>query len=123
MRTIIIGGGKGCRAIINLALGSFLKELTLDIICVVDIDPNARGITYARGKGINTSTDMYGTVLKTKDIELIIELTGDDNVLREIQGMMKPGTKLIDHTFAHIFWDLVNAREEPQRPLQEIESA
>ena len=45
MRTIIIGGGKGCRAIINLALGSFLKELTLDIICVVDIDPNARG-TY-----------------------------------------------------------------------------
>ncbi len=123
MRTIIIGGGKGCRAIINLALGSFLKELTLDIICVVDIDPNARGITYARGKGINTSTDMYGTVLKTKDIELIIELTGDDNVLREIQGMMKPGTKLIDHTFAHIFWDLVNAREERQRQLQEIESA
>ncbi len=123
MRTVIIGGGKGCRAIINLALGSFLKELTLDILCVVDIDPNARGIVYAREKGLNTSTDMYETILTIEGIELIIELTGDDDVLREIQGMMKPGTRLIDHTFAHIFWDLVNAREERKRQLQEIESA
>jgi len=120
MRTVIIGGGKGCRAIIDLAHGSFLTELTLDIICVVDFDPNAEGVIYARKKGIKTSTDMYETVLKTADIELIIELTGDDSVLEEIQGMMKRGTKLIDHTFAHIFWDLVNARNERQDRLLEI---
>lgn len=123
MKTVIIGGGKGCRAIIDLALGSFLKELTLDIICVVDIDPNAAGFIYAREKGINTSTDMYLTILKTEGIELIIELTGDENVLREIQGMMRPGTRLFDHTFAHIFWDLVNAREERKKQLQELETA
>ncbi|RKX19076.1 MAG: hypothetical protein DRP51_08035 [Candidatus Zixiibacteriota bacterium] len=123
MRTVIIGGGKGCRAIIDLALGSFLKELPLDIICVVDIDPDARGISYAREKGIKTSTDMYQTILKTENVELIIELTGDDNVLREIQGILKPGTRLFDHTFAHIFWDLVNAREERKRQLRELEAA
>ncbi len=123
MKTVIIGGGKGCRAIIDLARGSFLKELTIDVVCVVDIDPNARGMIYAREKGIKTSTDMYLTVLKTIELELIIELTGNDEVLREIQGMMKPGTKLIDHTFAHIFWDLVNAREEQQNHVREIEAA
>jgi len=101
MKTVIIGGGKGCRAIIELSLGGFLKELPIDICCVVDLDSNAPGLVFARDRGLNTSSDMYAILSSTPNIELIIELTGND-------------------AFAHIFWDLVNAQEDQRRQLREI---
>ncbi|MFZ5980361.1 MAG: PAS domain-containing sensor histidine kinase [Candidatus Zixiibacteriota bacterium] len=119
MKTAIIGGGRGCRAIIKLALGQFLKELPLDIRYVMDTDPNARGMVFAREQGIKTTTDI-NEVMALEGLELIIELTGRDAVLEEIYKIIPPGVKLIDHTFARIFWDLVNAQEDRKRQLEEM---
>ncbi len=119
MKTVIIGGGKGCRAVIDLATGAFLRELTLNIQCVVDTDPDAPGMLRARELGMNTCTDM-AEALALPDIELVIELTGQDKVLEKIYKMLPSGTRLVDHTFAHIFWDLVNAQQEQQSQLREI---
>jgi len=119
MKTAIIGGGRGCRAIIELALGSFLKELVLEIAIVVDPDHLAPGMVFARQKGIPTTSDM-GQVLEIPGIELIIELTGQDHVLENIYKIIPPGIKVIDHTFARIFWDLVNAQDDQARQLREI---
>jgi len=119
MKTVIIGGGKGCCAIIDLALGSFLRELVLDIECVVDIDMGTPGMICARDRGISTVTDLE-KALATPGLELILELTGSDRVLEKIYKLLPPGVKLIDHTFAHIFWDLVNAQEERDAQLIEI---
>ncbi|MEW5924089.1 MAG: PAS domain-containing protein [Candidatus Zixiibacteriota bacterium] len=120
MRTVIIGGGKGCRAIIELSLGGFLKELPLDMLYVVDLDHNAPGCVFAREHNLKTSNDMHGILSSTPNIELIIELTGNDEVLESIYKIMPPGARLIDHTFAHIFWDLVNAQEDQRKQLREI---
>ena len=119
MKTLIVGGGKGCRAIIKLAMGAFLKELTLDIECVVDIDPNAPGLLFAHEHGFRTSTNML-EAMAMPGIELIIELTGSNAVLREIYKLLPEGVKVIDHTIAHVFWDLANAQEERKRQLQEL---
>jgi len=120
MRTVIIGGGKGCREIIKLTLGGFLRELPLNILCVVDPEADAPGAILARENNLRTSTDMREALYTIPSIELIIELTGDDAVLEEIFKMMPHGAKIIDHTMAHIFWDLVNAQEEQRRRLWEI---
>jgi PAS domain S-box-containing protein len=120
MRTVIIGGGKGCRAIIDLAQGGFLRELVMKIICVVDPDPNARGLQYAKEIGILTSSDMHEAINSISNIELIIELTGNNEVLESLYKIIPPGAALIDHTFAHIFWDLVNAQEDQLHQLLEI---
>ncbi|MCK5125306.1 MAG: PAS domain-containing protein [candidate division Zixibacteria bacterium] len=119
MKTVIIGGGKGCRAIIELAASAFLKELTLSIECVVDPDANARGLCLARKLGIHTCSDM-SEALALEGIELVIELTGQDNILNQLYKIIPPGMRLIDHTFAHIFWDLANAREELGNKLNEV---
>ncbi len=119
MKTVIVGGGKGCRAVIDLAAGAFLKELTLDIQCVVDIDPEAPGMLRAGELGMNTCSDMT-EALALPGIELVIELTGRDSILEKIYKMLPPGMRLVDHTFAHIFWDLVNAQREQQSQLWEI---
>ena len=92
MKTVIIGGGKGCRAVIDLAAGAFLKELILDIQGVVDIDPDAPGMLRARELGMKTCTDM-AEALALPDIELVIELTGRDSVLERIYKMLPPGMR------------------------------
>jgi len=119
MNTAIIGGGKGCRAIIELARSTFLQEMKLDIVCVADLDPQAPGMRHAREYGIETSTNMI-EAMSLPGVELVIELTGSDKVLRQIYQNLPEGVKLIDHTFAHIFWDLVNAQEERVIQLEEM---
>jgi PAS domain S-box-containing protein len=119
MKTVIIGGGKGCQAIIALASGSFLKELTLNIQCVVDPDRNAPGMQLARKMKIKTSKDM-GRALKMPGIQMVIELTGRNDILENIYRIIPPGMRLIDHTSARIFWDLVNAQSDLEDHLKEI---
>ncbi len=119
MKTVIIGGGRGCRALIELAGGSFLQELKPDIRCVIDPQDDAPGMVFARQRGIPTSNNM-ADALTLPGLELVIELTGQDAILDEIYRSLPPGVKLIDHTFARIFWDLVNAREERERRLEEM---
>lgn len=119
MKAVIIGGGKGCRAIIKLALGSFLKELPLDILSVADPDANAKGMVFAREKGIRTTSNMK-EALSLPDINLVIELTGKDDVLENIYKIIPRGIKVFDHTFAKIFVDLANAQKDQADQLKEI---
>jgi len=119
MKTAIIGGGRGGKALIELATGSFLRELVLEVICVVDTDYDAPAMQYARDVGVNTLTSI-SEVMSLPELELIIELTGRDDVLEEVYWYLPPGVKLIDHTFARVFWDLMKAQEEKQIKLREI---
>ncbi len=119
MKTIIVGGGHGCLAIIDLALSSFLKELKLDIQCVVDTDSRAPGMRRARELGIQIKTNII-EALALPDMELVIELTGDDEVLLNIYKILPTGMKLIDHTVARIFWDIANARQERDLQLERM---
>lgn len=119
MKTIIIGGGKGCKSILGLTKGAFLKELKLEILAVVDINYYAPGMVFARELGINTLTNL-NEAISIDGLELIIELTGNDKFLQELYKNLKPGTKIIDHTFAHVFWDLVNAQEEIVNQFNEM---
>ncbi|MFH1700877.1 MAG: PAS domain-containing protein [Candidatus Zixiibacteriota bacterium] len=118
MKTVIIGGGKGSRAIIELATGNFKSELTLDVQCVVDPDDKAPGIILARQKGIKIFDNML-EALALPGIELVIELTGENELLEELHHILPKGICLVDHTFAHVFWDLVKAREDQSRQLKE----
>ncbi|MEW5794777.1 MAG: PAS domain-containing protein [Candidatus Zixiibacteriota bacterium] len=119
MKTAIIGGGKGCVAILDLARGPFLRELTIDVMCVADLDPDAAGMRRARELGIPTSSDPMA-VLAMDGLELVIELTGRDRVVDEILEILPPGVRLIDHTIAHVFWDLAKAQQEQEWHLVEI---
>ncbi|MBU8932856.1 MAG: PAS domain-containing protein [candidate division Zixibacteria bacterium] len=119
MRTVIIGGGRGARAIIRLATSDYLKELALDIVCVIDPDPSAPGMVYAREKEIKTSGRMDDGIA-FPGLEMIIELTGQDQVVNDIHKKIPIGVTFMDHTSARLFWDVANAREETISRLEEI---
>ena len=83
MKTVVLGGGRACREIIELAAGPFMRELRLNIRCVMDPDPNAPGMVFARELYIATTSNL-SEALSTPNLELIIELTGRDDVLEQL---------------------------------------
>ncbi len=91
----------------------------LDVIGVVDINPEAPGLKYADEIGISTYTNMRHAISDT-DPEVIIEITGEDEIVQELYPLLKPGVRLIDHFVVRLFWDLVNAKEHQERQLREV---
>lgn len=120
MKTAIIGGGKGCRAILEMIVQKRLQILSPQIMCVVDPNPDAPGMVYAREQGWQTGSSIE-EALNIPGLELVIELTGRDDVLEEIYHLIKPGIRVMDHVLARVFWDLdtvkISLREELERRI------
>ena len=105
MKTVFVGGGQGCRAVLELVVQRRLATLSLDILGVVDVDANAPGMVFARSRGWATFTDL-DAALGLDGLELVIELTGLDQVRDEIYRKLNGSVRVMDHNMARVFWDL-----------------
>jgi len=114
MKTVFIGAGMGCRAVLELYDQGRLGTFDLEIIAVVDIDPDAPGMRFARSRGWRTLASIH-EAMALPDLELVIELTGDEDILDDIYFLLPPGARLMDHVLARVFWDL----EEVEQNLRE----
>ena len=100
MKTAIVGGGKGCRNILRLLDAGYLRELHMDVVCVTDTDPQAPGLVFAREKGLQTFAD-YREGIALPGLELVLELTGRDDVLAEIYHRLPEGVRVIEGPFTN----------------------
>jgi PAS domain S-box-containing protein len=118
MKTVFVGGGRGCRAVLELVEQERLGTLSLDILGVVDRNPAAPGMAFARARGWPTYTRLE-EALRLPGLELVIELTGIDAVRDVIFGLVPEHVRVMDHYMARVFWDLdevaQNLREELSR--------
>jgi signal transduction histidine kinase len=109
-KVAIVGGGKVCKAILKIVLGKNFPH-KIDILGVADIHEQAKGLVYARKKGIFTTPD-YKDLYQFEGLNLIIELTGDDGVLNQIKSTKPTDVRLIDHFEAMSVWDFLQIEEE-----------
>jgi PAS domain S-box-containing protein len=118
----IVGGGRGCKAVMEMILTKKLKRLRMKVIGVADHNQNAVGYRYAQKKGIYTTAD-YCDLYKIKDLHMIIELTGRDKIANEIP-QTKPGhVRFMDHVAARLFWDIFQIEEERINERSRAEAA
>lgn len=111
LNVAIVGGGRGCKAIMDMILAEKLHELRMNLIGVASTDPEAGGYLYAKEKGIYTTRN-YRDLYSLKDLNMIIELTGREEVAKEISAT-KPGhVRLMDHAAARLFWDVFQIEEK-----------
>ena len=106
----IVGGGRGCKRIMDIIFDETLSHLRMKLIGVSDANPDAVGYCYAQQKGIFTTRD-YRDLYKLKGLDMIIELTGLEEVTREIERNKPEHIRLIDHLGAQLFWDLFQLEE------------
>jgi PAS domain S-box-containing protein len=122
LKVAIVGGGIGCRAIMDMIFAETLRQLHMEIIAVADINPEAPGYRYAQKNGIYTTMD-YRDLYKLKDLNMILELTGRDDVANEISRSKPEHIRLMDHVAARVFWDVFEIEEERLADVKQAEEA
>jgi PAS domain S-box-containing protein len=115
----LVGGGKVCKAILEIVLGEGIAGRKLNVLGVADIDDEAEGLIYARDKGVFTTLD-YKDLYTIKGLNLIIELTGDDKVLGELKATKPAKLRLIDHFEAMSVWDFLQIERERVRIKRDL---
>ena len=116
----IIGGGMVCKAILQLLFSKNLEKEKPNILGVADIDDRAEGLQYAKDKGIFTTRD-YKELFKFKELDLVIELTKDENLRETIKKTKPPKVTLIDHFEAVSVWNLFQIGEKKAKLLKKIQ--
>lgn len=114
IKVAFIGGGKGCFDILNLLKSYSLVHIQPQVIGVADTNKDALGRKLAEHLGLPTTSD-YTDFLHNKEIDLIIELTGDNRVLEEIQQHKLESIKVLDHVGALFLWEIIAIQKEKLR--------
>ena len=111
MNIAVIGGGNRCRILLELFAKHKFQELDPKVIAVADENENAPGMIKAREEGIYTTTDYY-EFFDDDDIDLLIELTGDQDIYLDIISKKKKTMRSLDHTTALLFWEISSVLSE-----------
>ncbi|MBN2687410.1 MAG: PAS domain-containing protein, partial [Deltaproteobacteria bacterium] len=115
----IVGGGRVCKAILEIVLDPSFSGGKPIIVGVADINDKAEGLLYARHKGIYTTGD-YHDLFTLSPLDTIIELTGDNDLLTMVTEEKPEHVALMDHFEAMSFWDYLQIeqkRENAQKSL------
>ena len=116
----VVGGGPGCKAIMSMIFDEKPSQLRMNLIGVACTNTEAEGYRYAQEKGIYTTVD-YRDFYKLKDLDMIIELTGRDEVAKEILNTKPDHVRFIDHVAFNLFWDVFRVEEDNIAALKRAE--
>ena len=105
MNIAVVGGGVRCRILLELIEKHVFAELNPNIIAVADIKNDAPGLVKAKEKGLFITND-YNEFFDRDDLDLIIELTGDNEVFFDILSQKKKSVRAINHNTARLFWEV-----------------
>ena len=108
-RVVIVGAGKGGRALLEM----FAGDPTITILGVVDVNPWAPGLQFARSRDIRVVTDVR-ELIGGSEVDLVIDVTGDPDVHRAIHQLKAASTELMGGLGARFMWDLVAERKKKE---------
>ncbi|MDQ0220788.1 sigma-54-dependent transcriptional regulator [Peribacillus cavernae] len=105
-KVMIVGAGTGGTAILKI----LMESESFFIECVVDTNMDAPGMQLAKKLGIQTGSDWKRQIHDSLDI--IIEVTGDEQVFEEIRDRRSGRTLLIPGSVAYIIAKLFEEKKE-----------
>jgi PAS domain S-box-containing protein len=120
LRAAFVGLGSNGETALRMIQEDALGWFPIEIVGVADIDPEAPGLRYAREIGVGLITADYRELFHLPDLDMIVELTGSDEVRDEIERTRPRHVKLIDHFGAQLFGQLHRAEEAYIRQRAEM---
>ncbi len=108
----IVGGGPGCIAILEMVHSNVMKHFRMNVRGVCDINAEAPGMIAAKKLGVKIVTTAVGDLFEIDDLNMIIEVTGRNDVRDEVFRNKPENVELIDHTAARLLWDLYETHLE-----------
>ncbi|TDL82367.1 sigma 54-interacting transcriptional regulator [Peribacillus frigoritolerans] len=113
-KVLLVGAGKGGTTLLKM----LLEIKAMEILAVVDIDPDAPGMQLAKKLGILTSSEWKP--LLSDQINIVIEATGSNEVFEDLLQCRSRNTVIIPGTVAHIISNLINQKENLISALKDI---
>lgn len=117
----IVGAGQGGTSLIEI----FHNNPLVQIAGVADIDPSAPGMKLAQKLNIPTTRD-YRKLLALEPLEVVVDVTGNPEIERQLADFKRPGVAVIEGASAKFMWQLIEARiktqQEVERHLAEYQS-
>jgi transcriptional regulator with PAS, ATPase and Fis domain len=105
-KVVIIGAGKGGRALLEM----FSGDPTVALLGIADVNPWAPGFELARRLNIPVATDLRELITDAR-LDLIIDVTGNPEIQREILRLKHPHTEVMGGASAKFMWDLLAERK------------
>ena len=104
-RVAIIGAGQGGTALMEI----FAKDPLVKIVGIAEIRPKTSGVLLARQLKIPVTRD-YRDLLKMKNVDLVIDVTGNPQVERALLNVHDPHLAVVGGGSAKFMWQLIEAR-------------
>jgi two-component system, NarL family, sensor histidine kinase DegS len=104
-RVAIIGGGKGGKALMEI----FAQDPLARIIGLAESKPRTSGTKLAKQFGVPVTKD-YRDLLRLKDVDLIIDVTGNPEVELALLKVRRTNLAVIGGASAKFMWQLIEAR-------------
>ncbi len=89
----------------------------MKIIGIAEFNPKAPGVQLARQLSIPVTPD-YRKLLKSKKVDLLIDVTGDPEVERVLLELRRPGVAVIGGPSAKFMWQLIEERIRGQEAIE-----
>ena len=111
LRVAIVGGGKACYDLLRILDENHLSGPNMKVLGVADINPQAPGLVYAAKLNLFATTN-FEELYDLVNLNLLIELTGSEEVREAILRAKPTGISIMDHRGARFLWNLIQMEME-----------
>lgn len=108
-KVALIGAGKGGKALLEL----FHQDPAVKIVGVADLDERAPGLVLARELGLPVTRE-FRDLMKDQVADLIIDVTGDPEVGRQIRALRSDPLEVIGGVAARFLWEFIEAKKQTE---------
>jgi two-component system, NtrC family, sensor kinase len=119
MNIAIVGGGKRGLRLMEIIQRHSFQEIKPEIIAVADINLRSPAVLKAMEQGLFV-TDNYRDFMGVDNIDLIVELTGSDEVYEDILSRKKNKVRAISSRTAQLFWEIARVSTLQKKTDQEL---
>ncbi|WP_209123108.1 sigma 54-interacting transcriptional regulator [Alkalihalobacillus sp. BA299] len=102
---VIIGAGKGGTALLKL----LMETKKMEVVAVSDINLEAPGIQLAQKNQIKTDSNWRNLI--QPNVDIVIEATGQENLIEQIKEVCPKTTTIISGTIANFIFQLIDEKE------------
>ena len=114
-----VGAGQKCRELLNRFGRHDFKDVHPTIVAVVDMGPESSAVTKAEALGLYVTKDL-DEILNRKDIDLIIDLTGEKPVSRKILENKRRTVDFLTFEAARLLLDSLLSDDSLERTREEL---
>jgi len=120
MNIAIVGGGTHCKLFLEFLEKYTFYEMDPKVVALIDEREDAPCVPKAKENGLYVSDD-YNDLFDRDDIDLIIEMTGNEEVFYDILRKKKREVRAFDSRTAQLFWEVSRIAEKQREVKKELE--